>query len=240
LRICCKRFGHGADLKCPTRSYPARRLVGDAVPGAVLKQQKDASRHDNSSQLHRRDGNSGLPRESNNQGLGDAERRHGWRGCRAVRRFDWPVRGARAPRWGVVQGRVTRGTRLTLPGPMAPWFFQVRCEMDRCAGAAARRHRQLVGLSSRWAAIRTAWPWLRRSGDAGGRWCTRQIQGEMAPNPKLLHDDRLATDGIRAPGRQHPVQHRHADGSLSPLGREAAGSQTRSDQRLVTTHRRFH
>ncbi len=73
-----------------------------------------------------------------------------------------------------------------------------------------------------------------------GRWCTRQIQGEMAPSPKLLRDDRLATDGIRAPGRQHPVQHRHTDGSLSLLGREAAGSQTRSDQRLVTTHRRFH
>jgi len=72
------------------------------------------------------------------------------------------------------------------------------------------------------------------------RWCTRQIQGEMALHPKLLCDDRLATDGIRAPGRQHPVQHRHADGSLSLLGREAAGSQTRSDQRLVTTHRRFH
>jgi len=79
---------------------------------------------------------------------------------------------------------------------------------------------------------------LRAASD--GRWCTRQIQGEMAPNPKLLRDDRLATDGIRAPGRQHPVQHRHADGSLSLLGREAAGSQTRSDQRLVTTHRRFH
>ena len=72
------------------------------------------------------------------------------------------------------------------------------------------------------------------------RWCTRQIQGEMALHPKLLHDDRLATDGIRAPGRQHPVQHRHADGSLSLLGREAAGSQTRSDQRLVTTHCRFY
>ncbi len=28
-------------------------------------------------------------------------------------------------------------------------------------------HRQLVGLRSRWAAIRTACPWLRRSGDAG-------------------------------------------------------------------------
>jgi len=60
-----------------------------------------------------------------------------------------------------------------------------------------------------------------------GRWCTRQIQGEMAARPKLLRDDRLATDRIRAPGRQHPVQHRHADGSLSLLGREAAGSQTR-------------
>jgi hypothetical protein len=39
---------------------------------------------------------------------------------------------------GVVQSRVTRGARLTLPGRMAPWFFQVRCEMDRCVGAAAR------------------------------------------------------------------------------------------------------
>jgi len=74
----------------------------------------------------------------------------------------------------------------------------------------------------------------------GRRWCTRQIQGEMAPSPKLLRDDRLATDGIRASGGQHPVQHRHADGSLSPLGREAAGSQTRSDQRLVATHCRFY
>ena len=73
-----------------------------------------------------------------------------------------------------------------------------------------------------------------------GRWCTRQIQGEMAPSPKLLRDDRLATDEIRAPGRQHPVQHRHADGSLGLLGGEAAGSQTRSDQSLVTTHRRFY
>ncbi len=76
----------------------------------------------------------------------------------------------------------------------------------------------------------------RRRVGGSRRWCTRQIQGEMAPSPKLLRDDRLATDGIRAPGRQHPVQHRHADGSLSLLGREAAGSQTRSDQRLVATH----
>ena len=80
---------------------------------------------------------------------------------------------------------------------------------------------------------------LNRPGFAGGRlgevmrlwrrWCTRQTRGEMAPEPRLLRDDRPATDGVRAPGRQHPVQHRHADGSLGPLGGEAAGSQTRSD-----------
>jgi hypothetical protein len=34
-------------------------------------------------------------------------------------------------------------------------------------------------------------------------------------------------DGIRTSSRQHPVQHHHADGSLSVLSSEAAGSQTR-------------
>ena len=47
----------------------------------------------------------------------------------------------------------------------------------------------------------------------------------MAPNPKLLRDDRLATDGVRASGCQHPVQHRHADGRLGLLGREPTGAQ---------------
>jgi len=43
-------------------------------------------------------------------------------------------------RRGVVQKRVTAGAELTLPGWVtALWRFQVRCEMDRCAGAAARR-----------------------------------------------------------------------------------------------------
>ena len=65
------------------------------------------------------------------------------------------------------------------------------------------------------------------------------MEGEMTPNPKLLCDDRLATDGSRASGRQHPVQHRHADGSLGLLSGEAAGSQPWSDQRLVATHCRF-
>ena len=39
-----------------------------------------------------------------------------------------------------------------------------------------------------------------------------QMAGEKAPNPKLLSDDRLGTDGIRASGHQHPVQHRHLAG----------------------------
>src|SRR3954451_8853315 len=55
----------------------------------------------------------------------------------------------------------------------------------------------------------------------------------MAPNPTLLSDDRLATDGIWASSRQHPVQHRHADGRLGLLSRKTAGAQTRSDQRFV-------
>src|SRR5277367_4639579 len=67
-----------------------------------------------------------------------------------------------------------------------------------------------------------------------------RTEGEITPNPKLLCDDRLATDGIRASGRQHPVQHRHADGSLGLLSRKAAGSQPWTDQRFVTTHCRFY
>ena len=72
------------------------------------------------------------------------------------------------------------------------------------------------------------------------RWCTWRLEVEIAPNLRLLCDDRLATDGIWASGRQHPVQHRHADGGLGLLGCEAAGPQARSDQRLVATHCRFY
>jgi hypothetical protein len=50
-----------------------------------------------------------------------------------------------------------------------------------------------------------------------------QTEGEITPYPKLLCDDRLATDGIRTSGRQHLIQHRHADGSLGLLSRKAAG-----------------
>jgi len=35
------------------------------------------------------------------------------------------------------------------------------------------------------------------------------------PSPEPLFDAAIATDGLRASGRQHPVQDRHADGSLT-------------------------
>jgi hypothetical protein len=60
------------------------------------------------------------------------------------------------------------------------------------------------------------------------------------PNPSSLCNDRLATDGIRASSQQHPVQHRHADGSLGLLGSKAASSQPRPDQRFVAAHCRFY
>jgi hypothetical protein len=59
------------------------------------------------------------------------------------------------------------------------------------------------------------------------------------PNPSSLCDAPLAPDGVRASSRQHPVQDRHADGSLGLLSSEAAGAQPRSDQCLVPTHCRF-
>src|SRR5215213_11934261 len=44
------------------------------------------------------------------------------------------------------------------------------------------------------------------------------------PNPSPLCDDPLVPDGVRASSRQHPVQDRHADGSLGLLSSETAGS----------------
>ena len=52
-----------------------------------------------------------------------------------------------------------------------------------------------------------------------------QTGGKVAPNPKLLRNDLLAADRIRTSRRQHPTQHRHADGSFGLLGNEAAGAQ---------------
>ena len=50
-------------------------------------------------------------------------------------------------------------------------------------------------------------------------------EGEMVRNPERLGDDWLTTDGIGASGRQHSVQDRHGDGSLTLLGSKATGAQ---------------
>src|ERR1700676_2795742 len=54
-----------------------------------------------------------------------------------------------------------------------------------------------------------------------------------------LYNDAHPTDGIRASGSQHLVQHRDADGYLGLLSLETACSQPGSDQRLVAANRRF-
>jgi hypothetical protein len=64
-----------------------------------------------------------------------------------------------------------------------------------------------------------------------------QTEGEAAAPSEPLHDNVLATNGLRAP--QHPIQSRDPDGCLSLLDGEAACSQPRSDQCLVAAHRRF-
>ena len=56
------------------------------------------------------------------------------------------------------------------------------------------------------------------------RWCTLWMEEEITSIHRLLSNDLLATDRFRASGRQHPVQDRHANGSLGLLGRETAGS----------------
>jgi hypothetical protein len=55
----------------------------------------------------------------------------------------------------------------------------------------------------------------------------------------MLSDHALATHRFRMPGRQHLVQDRDADGCFSLLGSKTACSQPRSDQSLVSPHRRF-
>jgi hypothetical protein len=47
----------------------------------------------------------------------------------------------------------------------------------------------------------------------------RLMEVEVAPNPAMLRDDVHATNGVRASGRQHLVQHCY--GCLSPLSGEA-------------------
>src|SRR3954462_1234731 len=66
-----------------------------------------------------------------------------------------------------------------------------------------------------------------------------RLEGKTPPNPRPLSASRLAPDGFRASGRQHPVQDRHTNGRFGLLGHKSTGSQPRSDQRLVATHCRF-
>src|SRR3954471_1387682 len=66
-----------------------------------------------------------------------------------------------------------------------------------------------------------------------------RLEGNTPPNPRPLSASRLAPDGFRASGRQHPVQDRHTNGRFGLLGHKSTGSQPRSDQRLVAAHCRF-
>src|SRR3954469_25542011 len=66
-----------------------------------------------------------------------------------------------------------------------------------------------------------------------------RLEGKPPPNPRPLSASRLAPDGFRASGRQHPVQDRHTNGRFGLLGHKSTGSQPRSDQRLVAAHCRF-
>src|SRR3954465_5078365 len=65
------------------------------------------------------------------------------------------------------------------------------------------------------------------------------VEGNPPPTPRPLSASRLAPDGFRASGRQHPVQDRHTNGRFGLLGHKSTGSQPRSDQRLVAAHCRF-
>jgi hypothetical protein len=53
-----------------------------------------------------------------------------------------------------------------------------------------------------------------------------------------LCDDAHPADRVRASGRQHPVQHRDANGCLCLLSVETTCSQPGSGYRLVAAHRR--
>jgi hypothetical protein len=56
------------------------------------------------------------------------------------------------------------------------------------------------------------------------RWCSWPREGEGLC-PEGLCDDPLATDRVRASGRQHPIQDRHAASSLGLPDRETACAQ---------------
>jgi hypothetical protein len=65
-------------------------------------------------------------------------------------------------------------------------------------------------------------PSLPRRGIIIGALVHSRAESEITRGSKLLCHDRLATDRMRTSGRQHPVQHCHADGSLGLLSGKAA------------------
>jgi hypothetical protein len=96
--------------------------------------------------------------------------------------------------------------------------FLVNCRMNK-QQQMRRSHRggDLLLQVRSYRRRRAPHPWSCRG------WCVGahdRPRGEMAPKPKLLCDEWLATDGIRTSSCQHPVQHHCADGSPSLLGRE--------------------
>jgi hypothetical protein len=75
----------------------------------------------------------------------------------------------------------------------------------------------------------------------GHKWALVHLpEGERSgASSEPLCDDPPETDRFRAPGRQHPIKDRHADGSLCLLRGETACAEPRPDQRLVAAHGRF-
>ena len=63
--------------------------------------------------------------------------------------------------------------------------------------------------------------------------------GRSGASSEPLCDDPPETGRFRAPGRQHPIKDRQADGSLCLLRGETVCTQPRPDQRLVAAHRHF-
>jgi hypothetical protein len=130
-----------------------------------------------------------------------------------------------------------------MPGSWDPQVYRERAQQWRHAAAAlppGETQNAYISLSKGYEDLAT----LIEIDGMGEKRRTAlvhfQTDGEMAPNPTLLSDDRLATDGIWASGCRHPVQHRHADGRLGLLSRTTAGAQPRSDQRFVAAHCRFY
>jgi hypothetical protein len=65
------------------------------------------------------------------------------------------------------------------------------------------------------------------------------MKAETIPAPEPLSDNVSETNEARASSRQHLAQDGNPDSCFGLLGGEAACSQPRFDQCLVSAHRRF-